>query len=478
MSVGGVRPGSVGGAAILPFGDTALLVEVGSNPAAHRLAACLETDREHVAGIRDIVIGFHSVLVQTDPLIADLAGVSDWLTRLCSSGTSFAHEAPDLSSGTEGDGDLGAAVGTVDSPARPPVTIPTVFDGPDLDEVARSIRTSTEQVVELLTSVTLQVAFLGFAPGFPYLIGLPPELAAIPRRSSPRTQVPAGSVAVAGGFASIYPRSSPGGWQLLGHTDVALFDPDQSPFALLRAGDAVRFTRAGAGIDTTTGTMSNGDGERWPSVRTDPLRASTDRFIRILDPGMLTLVEDAGRTCVAAIGVPTAGAADPDGLRLANRLVGNPDTSAVLEITAHGPTVRFSAAGHAAVVHEVDLDLDGKRVAADAVFPVMAGQVLTIGPVRDGLRSYLAVAGGLLGPSVFGSCSSDVLAGLGVGPVQDGDEIDVGTPDHPHGRLTPVGVEPVVRVLAGPHTFSGASCRSWSGWRGRWTASRTGWGCA
>ena len=82
------------------------------------------------------------------------------------------------------------------------------------------------EVVDAVVSADLEVAFVGFAPGFPYLTGLPPELAALPRRATPRTSVPAGSVAVAAGFASVYPRSTPGGWHLLGRTPESLFDPD------------------------------------------------------------------------------------------------------------------------------------------------------------------------------------------------------------------------------------------------------------
>ncbi len=126
--------------------------------------------------------------------------------------------------------------------------LPVVFDGADLDEVAAAHRhLDRPWSIRAGSAADLRVAFLGFAPGFPYLTGLPPELAALPRRDAPRTSVPAGSVAVGGGFASIYPRASPGGWQLLGWTDVPLFDPDAPPYALVRPGDRVRFTVAGTG---------------------------------------------------------------------------------------------------------------------------------------------------------------------------------------------------------------------------------------
>ena len=124
--------------------------------------------------------------------------------------------------------------------------------------------------IELLTGADLQVAFVGFAPGFPYLVGLPPELAAVPRRDTPRVSVPAGSVAVGGGFASVYPRATPGGWLLLGRTSVQLFDPDRPPYAFLRTGDTVRFR------------LASRPSEAGP---TEPGRATSHRPGHRCDPG-------------------------------------------------------------------------------------------------------------------------------------------------------------------------------------------------
>ncbi|MGY1835314.1 allophanate hydrolase subunit 1 [Blastococcus sp. SYSU DS0510] len=129
-------------------------------------------------------------------------------------------------------------------PARAPVVLPVVFDGPDLAEVARLTGHPEEDVVAALTGAALTVAFGGFAPGFGYLTGLPAELH-VPRRTTPRTRVPAGSVALAGPYAGVYPRASPGGWQLVGRTDAVLFDVDRDPPALLAPGTAVRFEAVG-----------------------------------------------------------------------------------------------------------------------------------------------------------------------------------------------------------------------------------------
>jgi KipI family sensor histidine kinase inhibitor len=122
------------------------------------------------------------------------------------------------------------------------VTVPTRYDGADLESVAVQLGVSTEDVVELHTGTDYTVAFMGFAPGFPYLLAEEPSrLLELPRLDSPRTQVPAGSVAVAAGYCGIYPRSSPGGWNLVGRTEVVLFDPQRARPALLEPGMRVRF---------------------------------------------------------------------------------------------------------------------------------------------------------------------------------------------------------------------------------------------
>ena len=124
------------------------------------------------------------------------------------------------------------------------VQIPVRYDGPDLELVARTAGMSEADVVALHSGTEYEVAFCGFAPGFGYLVGLPEALRQ-PRLDSPRTKVPAGSVAIAGEFTAAYPRATPGGWRLLGHTDATLFDARREVPALLAPGDRVRFEVAG-----------------------------------------------------------------------------------------------------------------------------------------------------------------------------------------------------------------------------------------
>jgi KipI family sensor histidine kinase inhibitor len=130
-----------------------------------------------------------------------------------------------------------APPGTAD---RADATIDVVYDGEDLDEVGRLTGLSRDQVVALHTAAPMRVGFGGFSPGFAYLVGGDPRLQ-VPRRAEPRTRVPTGSVGLAGEFSGIYPRESPGGWQLIGHTDAVLWDVERDPPALLVPGSTVQF---------------------------------------------------------------------------------------------------------------------------------------------------------------------------------------------------------------------------------------------
>ncbi|MCK7624869.1 5-oxoprolinase subunit PxpB [Streptomyces sp. RS10V-4] len=147
---------------------------------------------------------------------------------------------------------------------RPAVEIPVRYDGPDLAEVAALWGVTAEEVVRLHAGTAFRVAFCGFAPGFGYLTGLPERLG-VPRRATPRTRVPAGSIGLAGPYTGVYPRSSPGGWQLIGRTDAVLWDPRREPAALLAPGTPVRFVPVDAPV---------------PAPRTGPSRPAPQESAR------------------------------------------------------------------------------------------------------------------------------------------------------------------------------------------------------
>ncbi len=448
---------------VRPYGDRALLVEVPDVALAHRVASVVETALGSGSvpfGIDDVVVGLATVVVHLDHCPTD--------------GPAAAWTAGLVAGVVDHPGAGRTPTPTHRSRARPVVEIPVVFDGPDLEEVAATVGATPAEVAELLTAGELQVAFLGFAPGFPYLVGLPGPLAGIRRRPTPRPTVPAGSVALAGGFASVYPGATPGGWMLLGRTSVTLFDPDRPPYARLRPGDLVRFRSVGSGAGlvgdhaaTRVGTV--------PGTRST-LTPPGPRWVEVVQPGFLTLIQDGGRESAAVLGVPRAGPADPEAFVLANRLVGNDDRAAALEITVSGPTLRFAAPAHVTVVAgasgAADLTIDGLRCHDGAVTPVGSGQVLEVGRIRSGMRAYLAVAGGFDTPRTVGSRSSDVLVGLGPGPLTVGDRLGLGRPTRPHGALAQPGARrgdasSVVRVVPGPHRTAGAAAwehlitRSW-----------------
>jgi len=138
--------------------------------------------------------------------------------------------------------ELDGSDGPADSTGSAEVVIPVRYDGADLDLVARTAELTVPEVVELHSSTEYTVAFCGFSPGFGYLTGLPEPLRQA-RLDDARPAVPAGSVALAGEFTAVYPRSSPGGWRLLGHTEEVMFDPSADPPARLAPGDRVRFER-------------------------------------------------------------------------------------------------------------------------------------------------------------------------------------------------------------------------------------------
>lgn len=169
------------------------------------------------------------------------------------------------------------------------------------------------------------------------------------------------------------------------------------------------------------------------------------RFLTVVDPGPLTTVQDRGRPGWAHLGVPRSGALDQPSAALANRLVGNPDHAAVLETTLGGVTLRVSTAMTVAVTGaEAAVTVDDRPVAVAEPVAARAGQTLRVGPARSGLRSYVAVAGGMDAREVLGSRSTDTLSGMGPAAVSAGDEIPVGEPvAAPHG----IDVSVVRRLL-------------------------------
>jgi 5-oxoprolinase (ATP-hydrolysing) subunit B len=218
---------------IRPFGEAALLVATDSPERAQALAAALLD--APIPGVLASVPGLGSLLVELDPLAADIDAVRGELAR------------------------------RLEMPEAPPETgrlraIPVVYGGEmgsDLPDVAALTGLPVAEVVARHAGTELRVLFDGFAPGFAYLGALPSELQ-VPRLDTPRTRTPAGSVAIAGSMSGVYPAALPGGWRVIGRTPVTLFDPRRDPPAYLLPGDRVRFEPIdAAGWDERAGALDD-----------------------------------------------------------------------------------------------------------------------------------------------------------------------------------------------------------------------------
>jgi KipI family sensor histidine kinase inhibitor len=195
-------------------GESALLVELPDFNAAHALRRQLLSHPR--SGILEVVPGYESLLIEFDPLRIDAE--------------TFAADV---------------ALYSPDDNDRPEPVLHEIdvhYDGPDLQAVAEESGLTVAEVIQRHSEARYTVAFLGFAPGFPYLVGLDPALR-VARLKTPRTRVPTGAVAIADQFAGIYPQATPGGWRLLGHTDAVLFDTARTVPALIAPGDRVQFRK-------------------------------------------------------------------------------------------------------------------------------------------------------------------------------------------------------------------------------------------
>ncbi len=388
--------------------DDTLLVELGSLAEAAALAAALRA--EPVRGVGEVVAGARTLLVPFDPWTTTAEALADEL-----------RSRP--------------LVGVEPAGARE-IEIPTVYDGEDLPAVAGLLGWSAEELVRRHTGGVFTVGFVGFAPGFAYLQG-DDEALVVPRRATPRTRVPAGSVAMAGPYSGVYPRESPGGWQLVGRTDVVVWDAERDPPAIWQPGDRVRFVAvrgsavagkaAGEAAGDVVGDSSSDRRSGSPTSAQITDRTTAAPALEVVSPGLQALVEDLGRPGHAAMGVSTSGAVDARSLRAANRAVGNPVGTAAVEATggglrlrAHGDVV-VAAAG--ALVPLTVHPADGEPRRAPLARPVALGDgdELELGPPARGLRTYVAVRGGVDVREVLGSRSTDVLSGLGPAPLVAGD---------------------------------------------------------
>jgi len=357
------------------------LPEPAANGTARAIAADLS--REGADWLLDAIPAARTLLVLFDPDALGHSGVEALLLR--------------------------ASATPSHAPSRT-IHLPTCYGGdagPDLEDIASARGIPARDLVRLHASAEHRVAFLGFAPGFAYMRGTPPELS-LPRLASPRVRVPARSVAVADGYTGIYPEESPGGWRLVGRVAATLFDPASTPPSLLLPGDRAVFDpiepEALAAFEATR-------------VRAVP--APTEPLLRIEKPGAFTVVQGGPRHGLGALGVGAGVAMDLASLAIANGLVGNSPFAGALESAVAGPELTLLADTTFAVPGALaESRLDGSLVGGPGPHQGKKGARLAVGPIRGGFRVYLAFAGGLALPAQ-GTPSRPLRGGDVVGRAQE-----------------------------------------------------------
>jgi|GEM_PF-2595 len=422
----------------IPLGATALMVRLGDRidrELSLRIARLVDhLDRSAIPGVVDLVPAYTTVIIQIDPELTSTDVLILQITGACRAIADSPH---------------------TDSPDTRIIEIDVAYGGdagPDLDDVAAATGLTPDDVIRRHSDAHYTVGALGFSPGFAFLIGLPAELE-VPRRATPRTRVPAGSVGIGGAQTGIYSLPTPGGWSLIGRTTRVMFDPNQQSRFEPRLGDRVRFRPIPA--DEVI---------EFPNAARGPLEAqSHDGALEIIEAGVQTSVQDLGRPGQGGRGITPGGAVDRSALIAGNRLLGNADDAAGLEWTLLPPAVRVHEPCRIVLTGADPGWLhNGAPVAIGEVVTVAAGDELRAQPGRQplGARGYLCIAGGIDVPVVRGSRALDLSAGFGGGfgrPLHQGDRLPVSvSTDNPEAE--PPGTERLAvdpssvpfRVLSGP----------------------------
>ncbi len=296
-----------------------------------------------------------------------------------------------------------AAAGSKKTKAVREITLPVCYGGehgPDMADVAKHTKLSEAEVIRLHSKTVYRVAAVGFAPGFPYLLGLPERLNT-PRRATPRMVVPAGSVGIGGAQTGVYPLTTPGGWCLIGRTPLRLFRPEnETAPTLLEAGDMVRLVAI---------TSKQWDQQVEQSVPLHQAKVSKQAAVlEVMKAGALTTIQDMGREGWQQHGITAGGAMDRRAARVANLLLGNAEDDPLLEATLVGPELRFLRDTWIAVT-----GAEVKGVAGWRPLRVSAGQTISLVELTHGARVYVAVAGGFDVPRVLGGAGTLLRARIG-----------------------------------------------------------------
>jgi KipI family sensor histidine kinase inhibitor len=377
----------------LPVNLDALIVELKSLEQTMALTDALQHVIPHW-NIEEIIPAARTILIRYNPIVTDANTLAKHIAQL------------DIAEHVMQSGEL--------------IIIPVRYNGEDLSQVAEYLGITVSEVIARHTNNEYQVAFCGFAPGFAYMVAKNAELN-VPRRQSPRVRIPAGSVALAGEFSSVYPQASPGGWQLIGTTDTAVWDLNRDQPALLKPGNRVNF------IDASKSSKKY----YLPAAKKANKSISQQQDIKILATGLQTLIQDKGRIGQAALGISESGAMDKGALHSSNRILGNPINEAVLEITQGGFKAQINRSMLVAVTGaecEISITTSAGEMYHAAMYqPIQleTGDIISLGSAKCGVRSYFAVRGGFQLSPILTSCSYDTLAQVGPSPLNVGQTLAI-----------------------------------------------------
>ena len=400
-------------------------IDPAVNEVIQRLARRLLDDL-HV-GVTDVQPGYTTLYVEYDARRAQRADIDAWLR---------AH----LEAARAGEDGAGGSF----------VRVPMVYDGEDMAAVCEATGLSRREVIDLHSGRDYRVFAVGASPGFPFL-GVLDERLRMARRPSPRTLVPAHAVAMTGLQTGIYPVPGPGGWQLIGHSLRAVYDPWREQPFLISPGDTVRF--------------EPGEGEIPPEPRARPLLPERPArpALRVDEAGLLDLVVDGGRDMGGRFGMAQSGPVDTRAARLANALVGNGAGEPLIELTVRGPSltalrpVRIAIAGPAVLPW-----IDGEVAEAYATLELAEGDRLSLPHTGQGARAYLALAGGIESDRFMDSASTDVRGLIGR-PLAAGDVLGTAREVETAMRMSARVDWPVngatVRIMPGPKATPAALAR-------------------